>query len=693
MAEVVVYIAIEIGETTYRFTTPHEIADEFDALPIVSSVNVTPAIIEPGRSIGQRESVSISFNDCHYRFDTDNFYAGTFWTKLRARITSIQGAPLRIYRGVRGQDLGEMDERLYIADTLQVGMDGASITAKDPLFLLNGAAAQAPRLSQGELADALTESALTLTLSPVGIGDDEYPASGKLCIGGSEIVPFTRSGDICTLGARGENLGGGGQDHDEGTKVQVVLWYDNETPSTIINDLLTNYTNVDPDWIPLEDWIAGVDEYINRNYAAQITQPVDAKKLLDELCEHVGLVIWWDSLAKKIRLKPLLPVLTGTEVTPDTVMEGSFRITEQPEKRVSQVWTWYGMKDPTKGLEDENNYARAVVSFSPNQNQYEQPSIKKIFSRWIPFAARSTAERLNELVLARFGQAGPRKFTFRFFRNEQLPKLGAGVTVEHWRLVDGQGVGIVVPAQIVSESVSDDSTGYEVEEMAFTPPEEGGGAAVKHVYLDGDTFNVNLRSAFDSIYTEANDGDEIIFTVESDARVGSSTTATPALSVGDWPEDVDLFLVNNGRVQGAGGAGGNSELSGPPQDGQPGGTALYTRRAITVTNNNEIWGGGGGGAPDTTQSLGGRIVTAGGGGAGFVPGAAGLNATGGEIPPQPGTTESGGAGVADGTFGGDPGEAGFNSDSQSGGAAGSAVDGDSYVTWAAAGDLRGPQAN
>src|SRR5512138_392336 len=85
---------------TYRFTYPNsDRLPLFDSIPSLSSVNVTPAVIDPGRTIGQRESITVTFNDHLHVFDTDAHDAGTFWTKFRARYPSLEGYRMRVLRG------------------------------------------------------------------------------------------------------------------------------------------------------------------------------------------------------------------------------------------------------------------------------------------------------------------------------------------------------------------------------------------------------------------------------------------------------------------------------------------------------------------------------------------------------------------------------------------------------------------
>ncbi len=169
-----------------------------------------------------------------------------------------------------------------------------------------------------------------------------------------------------------------------------------------------------------------------------------------------------------------------------------------------------------------------------------------------------------------------------------------------------------------------------------------------------------------------------------------------------------ITLTVNGRIQGPGGEGGqggNNSFAIPPTAGSPGGVALFVDYPVTlVSTDGEVWGGGGGGGGgDRGPSTSGH---GGGGGAGTVAGDGGPAGGSGATDGDPGTATAGGhagdpffpEGAGDG---GDPGDAGATGTDfpgffspGAGGAAGAAIDGDSWVTDSgAAGDIQGSRIN
>lgn len=702
---------------TLRFIAPSAILT-YDAIPSIQGISIRPAVIDPGRSLGERESVTVTFTD-HPSSDAgldkylgDRSYnpveQGSFWGKFKARNISLKGQALRILRGEEGDALSAMTTYNYVIESMSgPSKERFTITAKDPLKLADGDRAQAPALSTGELAATIAAGVTTATLSPTGIGDLEYPASGKVAIGGKEICDFTRAGDVMTLGRGQSNT----EDvsHEEGERMQLVLQYTAERVSDILYDLFTTYSNIDASYIPLSEWQSEVDSFIGRLYTAEIARPTSVRKLADELIEQVGLIMWSDIIAEQIRLSALRPVSSTADIyTPDRIVSGSYGAKDQPKKRISQSWTFYGLLNPLANLTDEENYGYAVALIDPDGTEAdhdEQPAIKKVFSRWINAGNQTAASRLNSLLLARY-QSAPRSFSFAVWENDVHPALGRGALLQHWELQDDQGAEITVPVQMTSISVGADKVAAEAEEMLFSDSFDLGGRVV---IIEQDEFDINLREKYDAIYTAPGSYDTVTFIVSAGVEIGTfwvnagiASTNRFAITVGDWPENPTVRLVNNGTIVGGGAAGKDARIGGGVGGG-PGAHAIYTRYPIAIENNGLIGGGGGGGGRGTSHG--------GGGGAGArqYPNAYGdPYAPGGPNSDWPGNPnshgesgmlETGGAGGgASGGAGGDlgmPGSAGTGGPGSTidGGAAGNAIDGDSFVTLDLEGDIRGARIN
>jgi len=706
-------------EVTLRFAKPTEyLPSEIDAIPSILDISFTPATISLGENLGTRATLTVQFKD-HPHSDTgegfdkyladrdyDPFKQGSFWGKFRARQPFLFGRSIRRITGLLGQSLEEMETRHYVIDSFDgPSPDGKyTLIAKDILKLADGSKAQAPAMNSGFLVSGITSGSGSATLSPTGIGNAEYPASGTAVIAGKEIVTFTRSGDVLTLTARGQ-LNTVAASANAQDRVQVVLSYVAADPADIIYDLMVNYADIQASYINLADWQAETGTFLARLYSTDICEPTSVATLISELIQQACLCIWWDDAAQQIRLKVLRGIVTdAARFTPENTLKGSLTIKEQPEKRLSQVWTYFGRINPTKNLSDTDNYrSTSIVIDEESEEDYGSPVIKKIYSRWIPPLGRTVADRLGAILLGRFRDP-PRRISFDTQRYAGTDiQLGAGYRVASKCFQDDTGALVDVPVQVTRLNPPADRFKGEAEEVSFIIPDDDLG--LRTIVIDSNSFNINLRSAHDAIYPPPNSGDAIECRILAGVKVGSTAPGSaaglnPAFDVGAWPSDVTVKIIVEGSIQGHGGLGGAGTYGGvsSPTAGTPGGAALYTRKAITLEfpAGAQLWGGGGGGGGGGTFRAG--DGGGGGGGAGLNPGYGG---SGNYVYGGNGTELAGGAGGAPGPdgypggAGGAPGLAGFFGPAGGlGGAAGAAIDGISFVTTTVTGgDGRGPTVN
>lgn len=511
----------------------------------------------------------------------------------------------------------------------------------------------------------------------------------------------TTSGNTILVTSRGQ-LNTTAQAHKQDDRVQAVRSYASIDPADILYDLFVNYASVDQSYIDLASWKLETAAYLNRLYTANIAEPTGVNQLASELIEQAALALWWDDLGQKINLQVLRSIPTDAATYDSSkILEGTLNIDEQPELRISEVWTYFNQRNPLEGLTEENNYKSIAVTVDlQRQADYGSAAIKKIYSRWIPNGGRSIALRLNEIQLARYGDP-PRAFEFAVFHGENI-ELGGGYKVGSDFLQDETGAPYLANAQVIRLAEGSEMIRVAAEEVLFDIPESDLNA--RTIILDTSQNDVNIRTIHDTLYPEITTVGSITLTIIVDAGtiIGSSSTATPAMNIGTFPSGLPILLQVRGRIQGAGGTGGRavgSNLSAGA--GTAGGPALYTRMALDLdVDEGEIWGGGGGGGgasfgPGTVSG------SCGGGGAGTIAGLGGTIHASGQVGAN-GTSEAGGAGGTigyDGGNGGGPGLAGSAGQFESygapaGGAAGAAIDGISYVTVTEGpGDRRGGEIN
>ncbi|MEY9110391.1 hypothetical protein ABH999_006587 [Bradyrhizobium yuanmingense] len=719
------------SEVTLRFAKPTEyLPREIDCIPSIVSVDFSPATVSLGKDLGQRASLTVTFQDhCHsdtgqgydkYRTerDYDPYSQGTYWGKFRARQPFLRGRSIRWINGVVGEALADMETFNFIIESFNGPTpDGKfTIVAKDLLKVADGDRAQCPQLSNGFLAADISASATTATMLPAGIGNAEYPTGGTdyLCIGGNEIVQYTRVGDTLTFTARGA-LGTTASAHRAQDRVQLVKHYASADAADILSDLLINAAGIDASHIPLADWQEETGTFLGNVYTGTICEPTSVATLCSELIEQAALAVWHDPQADLLRLQVLRAVPTDANTfTPDNTIEKSLAIKEQESKRVSRVQVYFGRIDPTKPLSNLDNYRSTSLSIDEDaEADYGVAAIKTVLSRWIPQAGRSVADRLGVILLGRYRDA-PRQVQFKLQRHASTDaQLGIGYRVEADCTQDATGAPSDIPIQVTRLNPGPDVFVVEAEEMLWTAPATDTGE--RYVIFDANNFNINLRASHDSIYPPAQSGDVVHCIVNAGVTIGATSTTVAAFDVGTWPAGVIVHLVVRGRLQGAGGRGARGGTMAEPngEPGGQGGTALFTRNAISldISSGGQIWGGGGGGGGGAMHGLLNLSgAGGGGGGAGTVPGDPGAGTPGtGASSGSPGSATSGGpggggvGGGGSGGAGGGPALAGaagqYSSDIPkfspgAGGLPGAAVNGASHINFnLGAGDIRGSLVN
>lgn len=672
----------------YLPTTPQ-------AIPCIDSINISPTRLRIGEDMGQRASVTVTFADfasSDFAFSVDPYKdsrgeaKGTFWGKFHARNRYLRGRPLRVIYGELGQELADMETRHYVIEEAFLSAESYTIIAKDPLKLADDDRAQVPRLSKGRLASAINASNTNATITPAEIAE-EYSAAGVMRVG-PELMDFTRSGASLTL-TRGQ-YGTEAVEHEEDVMLQEAQVYSAMKASEIVADLLTQagVTSFD-----LSEWEAADELVIRRVYSALIAEPAPIRKLIAELSEQAGFTIWWDEIDGNVKFKPLGALASDAEVTSDVMISGSYRSKEESQKRVSQAWVYFGIINPIESADEPKNYRFASVRLdldAESSRQYGQPAIRKIFSRWIE--DRAAANEIGDRLLQRFRDP-PRVFRFALM-NDAARKINIGTgdpfIISHFSMQDDEGNVEFAPAAVTAFRPAWGKAEIEAEEIRITVVDPDAPfyfeltENVSDPAVQGQK-GFNLRERFDKTFAATPDADTVIeVLVPASVVIGSTTTSVPSFDVGDWPAGADITIRVQGVIAGAGGRGGMGLPSLGSVNGQPGGVALYTRFPVTVINNGTIGGGGGGGASSAA------LATGGGGGAGRSPGLPGIR---GNTQTGTGSLTEGGAGASGAGAGGDLGDPGEDVGVRTGGAAGAAIDGDSFVTLSGSGTVLGSQVN
>lgn len=752
---------------------------------VEGGIKTTPAWINLGAldpevgALGQREVVSITMQD-HlwsdhmvdpYRYERatgaaaygsppetyDPSTRGTFWGKFLARNPYHSGYRLRVYEGALGDALEDMRVRHYIIDRIDGPSGGqVRITAKDAFSIIEKQKAVAPLASEGSLSANISAAAGSFSVLPSGIGAD-YDAAGYVAIG-HEVIQYTRADDTFTVVQRGA-LGTTAATHSQEDIVQQVLSFTTQLAHNIIFELICRFTALGSagsptasDFIDKSAWDSAASN-VTSLYTGRIAKPTPVATLIAELCEQAGMTVWPDVTTGMIELRGLRAGAVSPTVEDSRwIISESLTIRRRVERRASQVWVYYGQVDPTEDLEDKRNFHSVLVGIDADAEdsvQYGVPAVREVFSRWIPQFGRQAAQTCSDRLLSMLRDP-PIEVEFSIVRDRDGElQIARYFSLETADLQDETGDVESLALATTALQFSENEIGVKAHSVRFpeTASEDSPTIDLREIFIENDINNINLRTIHDSLFVAPVGGEVIRVYVLEDVTVGSTSTATAALTRGTWPAGVQITLYVRGRVQGKGGLGGTASYTTSGHTvvaataGSNGGPAIDSSAgAMSIDNSTgEIWAGGGGGGAG-----GGRVVHTslaglagnGGGGAG-TNGGPGVSATGslfdGGSTSNDGTEDAGGDGGVGqlmyfwtggtnpyGTYAGDGGDGGgpgldgsagtaantaafvgqgepwdaFYIDSyagspSSGGSKGSYIVGNANVTWLSLGDVRG----
>lgn len=738
------------GVKTYRFSDPSaRLPVGLQTIPLLKSVSFAPQQITPGKGLGVRGSVSIKLADAPWTdVDIDPYVAdraapaaGTFWGRFRARNPYYEGRMLRILTGYITSPFtwDAFQTRAYIIDSLSAVLKGdeAQIVGKDILKLADDKKALFPRPSTGTLSAGISDSATTLTAAPAGVGNDEYPASGKIAISG-EIMSFTRSGDTFTVTRAQDNTEAAAHDADD--TIQLVGEFSSAEIQDVIYDLLTDYAGIDTAYIDKPAWDTERDTYLTGVWNLTQPEPVGVNTLLAELTEQGNCRIWWDEIEQQIRFRAIRPLDAALPVYSDDdhFIQGSVDLKDDPKQRISSVLIYFGRRSPAEKLDDLKNYAVRYLQADPDAagaNQYGSAVIKRINSRWFLSTSLGRVQDLADALLMTFRDP-PRILSFAMDPRHDV-RVGDIFRAQTRYLQAADGSNNQLAFEVIE--AQEERAGHLIRYRAQSMPADIPLVGEYSIVFSADEFDVVLYDVFVLEYGVPTSAVTLTVEIQSGVLISATSTSIAALRPGAaWPTGTVITITNSGTIAGRGGDGGDGGGIGytSPVAGDAGGTGIdASDYAVSIDNTSGIIsggsGGGGGGGGAYLNNLGADFAYAagsgGGGGwpfgaaggialasvhasnqdSGYPGSAAGVSAGGAGgtsvttvslgSPSNTATSGAGGAGggqyAASGAAGGNGSTSGAGSSQTqagaAGGAAGAAIVGNSNITWIATGTRHG----
>lgn len=377
-----------------------------------------------------------------------------FLTKIKARWPYYADAAMRHVTGylIDGQLTQRRNISYFMKDWQGPNRGGHTINARGVTDFANKKTALAPKPSPGRLTLDLTAVATTFDITPAGSGDSDYAASGWVCVG-SEVMAFTRAADTFTV-TRGQRRTTAAT-HSQGDTVQQVLAFRNARLDEVVHTLVRDYTDTPADY--LRDPVAAANTAeVNRWGATvlvetDVCQPTGVDKLLGEL-GPLGATVWEDQVNREFRIKMTRPLDGDATITRTDAMLRDIEVQDDDERRLTQVLFCFKRIDPTKGLEDEANYATRLLTVDPDLlTRYGSVRNRTIYCRWLDNGDEVTPAISSLRLLDRLRDA-PKAITLRLDGREQDYPLTGVMALQSAELAGPDGIAATQYVQIIQTS-------------------------------------------------------------------------------------------------------------------------------------------------------------------------------------------------------------------------------------------------
>lgn len=483
-------------------------------LPFLRSISHDPASPEPGESMGLRVSFTAQLEDApHHDIGIDKYALervsgaaqvgspvgagydpmtrGTFFRKLKARFPHYIGRTLRWYQGyiTNSPSIGDFRRRDYVIEKFE-GPDAKGrikIVASDILRLLADDRATCPVKSKGKLTSAMTAVATPTTIDVTTSAFTEYNLTGSPSVGyvriGSEILTYTGASP---LGApqTGVTLTGVTRTapfpysttaaaHSAGDIVQKCE-YLSGTVASVLQTLMVDFGGIPASYIPTSDWTTEATTWAPESISRLITEPEGVTKIINEIIgQTLTWGVWFDEVEQKIKYKALRPADVAETVPTiddaDTIVAGSVDVKDLPAEIVNEVQVLFSQVDPTKKLEDFENYARGHLEAnadSQSSNEVGQARIKRVYARWHPSSNVTVVEQLATRTLnARSSKVVEVKFAIE--RKDEEIGTGGFVDLSTIYLLSALGVPETTRLQVLQVEADGEELSFKGREVVF----------------------------------------------------------------------------------------------------------------------------------------------------------------------------------------------------------------------------------
>jgi hypothetical protein len=455
-----------------------------DVTGISGTVNVAGSDARYG-PIGRHATVSIPFQDFAYHdLETDPYRdqrlsgaamfsgvgkaaGGTFFGRLKARWPYYVGRACRVITAeIVGGAFANVVSRSYVITGLTGPDDKGAVVveAQDILSMADDTKAVAPKAGAGRLLAAMATTATTATLAPAGIGA-QYATSGRIIIG-SELLDFTRVLDVLTFTGRAV-AGTVLATHNALDVVQPVLVFARTRLDDAVAILLRDYAAIPVAALPLTRWATEVSRWAPTLLLdANIVTPLGVASLVGDL-QNLGLSIWSDLAAGTVEMKLNHPqdLETVTTVTDRNNLK-AIRVDDRAADRLTEIYFYSGIIDPTKSATDTTNYRTMLTTYDPvakSANAFGDTRVRRIFCRWLGAGNDGEVAILSRRLLNRFNR-NPIQVRLTLDAKDAALDMVSLLSVQSRALPDDDGASLPMAMQVISRA--DTKPGQELELVA-----------------------------------------------------------------------------------------------------------------------------------------------------------------------------------------------------------------------------------
>ena len=402
--------------------------DEY-TIPILNGFSVTLPELNifsrdtKNQALGKFGKCSVTFSDTIFSDNHLDPYVserrynpleqGTFWTKFLARNPYYEGWKIRLYDGLVGQTLAEMNVREYELEKITNPDSNGKVTIKatDLMRRLDNSKAIYPPPSNCKLKDNIAAGQGTFdTIGKLTTYPDELHQEKYMLIGGESslfnralIISETDNGDGTYTYVTDRNSSSSPA-VSQNTRCENAAFFSQITLQELVIYLLSivyesdeyeSALNITAELLKIAHFGEVLSHYLSR------PQPVG--DIMAELEREMGFVSWYDDIEKIIKIKSIAdesdPVTTITQE--NDLVQGATSTNLLTTDRVSDIYIQYNAV--IDWTDEQTNYTRSLLlldSDSSSSNEYGSKSTYNIDTDWM--LVDSLAEKVANRVLTQF---------------------------------------------------------------------------------------------------------------------------------------------------------------------------------------------------------------------------------------------------------------------------------------------------